>query len=128
MGGIPKSVLLAVAFVLALCAGGGFALGLMSTASRKVAGAADEEAPIAGALPAGATIKDAQPLVAPPPPPPPVAKPKAPPVDDAASDLPPTAAQPVSPPAESAPSAPPSLAVPPPAKPAAPLPADLPPT
>jgi hypothetical protein len=127
MGGIPKSILLAVAAILTLCAVAGFGLGFSSTVSRRVAGASEEEAPIAGAVTAGATIKDAQPLPPPPPPPPPVVKPKAAPVD-AASDQPLADIAKLPPPAESAPGAPPSLAPPPPAKAPAPLPADLPPT
>jgi hypothetical protein len=131
MGGIPKSILVAVAAILGLCAVAGFGLGLSSTFAHRVAAADDEEAPIAGNIPAGAVIKDAQPLAAPPPPPPPVVKPKAAPVADAASDQPPSdalaAKPPAAPPTESAPGAPPSLAVPPPPKPAQ-LPTDLPPT
>jgi hypothetical protein len=128
MGGIPKSILLVVFAILVLCGVAGFGLGFSSTVSRRVAGASEEEAPIAGAVTAGATIKDAQPLPPPPPPPPPVVKPKAAPVDAASDQALADTAKPPPPPAESAPGAPPSLAVPPPTKAPAPLPADLPPT
>jgi type IV secretory pathway VirB10-like protein len=127
MGAIPKSLLVAVAAILGLCAVAGFAMGLTSTFAHRVSAANDEEAPIAGNVAPGVTIKDAQPLPPPPPPPPP--KPKAAPAADAASDQPPSdapaAKAPSAPPTESAPGAPPSLAAPPPPK--APLPADLPP-
>jgi hypothetical protein len=119
MGGMSKSILVLVTLILALCAGGGFALGLMSTASRRVAGATEDAAPVVGSIAVSGAIPDAQPIAAPPPPPPP--KPKVAAIEPAASDLPPAAA----PPAESAPAAPPA---PSPPKPPAPLPADLPPT
>jgi len=121
MGGMSKSILVAVALVLALCAGGGFALGLMSTASRRVAGAPEDAAPITGSIAVSGAIPDAQPLAPPPPPPPP--KPKVAAIEPAASDQPPAAAAP----AESAPAAPPPPPPPPPKTPT-PLPADLPPT
>jgi hypothetical protein len=128
MGAISKSLLVAVAAILGLCAVAGFTMGLTSTFAHRAAAANDEEAPIAGNLAPGVTIKDAQPLAPPPPPAPP--KPKAA-VADAASDQPPSdsaaAKAPAAPPTESAPGAPPSLAVPPPPKAPAPLPADLPP-
>ncbi len=131
MGGVQKSLLVAVAVILGLCAVAGFGLGLTSTFARKVA-AADDEAPIAGNVPAGVTIKDAQPLVAPPPPPPAAPKPKVD-AEAAVSDAPPAAAPaakapPPALPTESAPGAPPSLAVPPAPKAPAKLPDDLPPT
>jgi hypothetical protein len=120
MGGMSKSILVLVTLILALCAGGGFALGLMSTASRRVAGATEDAAPVAGTIAVSGAIPDAQPLAAPPPPPPP--KPKVAAIEPAASDLPPAAA---APPTESPPAAPPPPAPP---KTPAPLPADLPPT
>jgi hypothetical protein len=127
MGAIPKSLLVAVAAILGLCALAGFAMGLTSTFAHRVSAANDEEAPIAGNVAPGVTIKDAQPLAPPPPPPPP--KPKAAVADAAASDQPPSdappAKAPAAPPTESAPGAPPSLVLPP--LPKAPLPADLPP-
>jgi hypothetical protein len=130
MGAISKSLLVAVAAILGLCAVAGFTMGLTSTFAHRATAANDEEAPIAGNIAPGVTIKDAQPLAPPPPPVPP--KPKAAPVDAAASDQPPSdapaAKAPAAPPTESAPGAPPSLAIPPlPKAPAAPLPADLPP-
>ena len=128
MGAISKSLLVAVAVILGLCAVAGFTMGLTSTFAHRASASNDEEAPIAGNIAPGVTIKDAQPLAPPPPPAPP--KPKAA-AADAASDQPPSdapaAKAPAAPPTESAPGAPPSLAIPPLPKPAAPLPADLPP-
>ena len=130
MGGVPKSLLVAVAAILGLCAVAGFGLGLSSTFAHRAGAADDEEAPIAGNIPAGVTIKDAQALAPPPVPPPPIAKSKAAVVAEAASDQPPSDAPadkpPAEPPTESAPGAPPSLVIPPP-KPTQ-LPSDLPPT
>jgi hypothetical protein len=123
--GVPKSLLVAVAAILGLCALGGFALGVSSTMARHPVATSEEETPIAGNLPANVTIKDAQALAPPPPPPPPVVKPKAAPEPEAASDTSPAedeAKTPVTPPPEAAPGAPPT------AKPAAKLPDDLPPT
>jgi hypothetical protein len=129
MGALPKSLLVAVAVILGLCAVAGFTMGLTSTFAHRGSAASDEEAPIAGNIAPGVTIKDAQPLAPPPPPPPP--KPKAAAADTSASDQPPSdapaAKAPAAPPTESAPGAPPSLAIPPLPKPAAPLPSDLPP-
>ncbi|MDB5459378.1 MAG: hypothetical protein JWO72_1119 [Caulobacteraceae bacterium] len=127
MGGIPRSILLGVSAILGLCAVGGFAMGLVSTLSHKVA-SADEEAPIASNVAANVTIKDAQPLAPPPPPAPPKPKPAV--VADAASDQPPAdaAAKIAATPGEAT-AAPPPLAIPPLTKPApARLPDDLPPT
>jgi type IV secretory pathway VirB10-like protein len=132
MGAISKSLLVAVAAILGLCAVAGFTMGLTSTFAHRGSAANDEEAPIAGNIAPGVTIKDAQPLAPPPPPAPP--KPKVAATDAAAaSDQPPAdapaAKAPAAPPTESAPGAPPGLAIPPlPKAPApAPLPADLPP-
>jgi hypothetical protein len=127
MGSPPKFLLVLVTVALLGCAAGGFSLGFLQTQPRRAV--AEEEAPIAAKLPAGAVIKDAQPIVEPPPPPP---RPKAPKVEDpAASDMPPSdtpaapkPAPPPSPaPSEAAPGAPPGLAPAPPK-----LPDDLPPT
>ena len=122
MGNIPMPILRIVTGVLGLCAVAGFALGISQTIVHHTT---EEEAPIAGNLPANAVIKDAQPL-APPPPPAPAAK-AAKPADDAddasdqaASPAALTAKTPV--PTEAAPGAPPGTPAPPP------NPADLPPT
>jgi hypothetical protein len=131
MGSLPKSLLVAVAVILGLCAVAGFGMGLTSTFARRAVTAEEEQTPIA-AVPAGVTIKDAQPLPPPPPPPPP--KPKAAVTADAASSQAPSEAAPgvppakTAPPTESAPGAPPGLTPPPPRAPTAPLPNDLPPT
>jgi hypothetical protein len=122
MGNIPMPILRVVTGVLVLCAVAGFALGVSQTISHH---GPEEEAPIAGNLPANAVIKDAQPLAAPPPPAP-VAK-AAKPAEDAddASD---EAASPAAPapkipvPTEAAPGAPPGQ------PPSPPAPAELPPT
>ncbi len=133
MGGIQKSLLVTVAAILGFCAVAGFAMGLTSTFSRKVATGDDDETPIAANLPPGVVIKDAQALAPPPPPVPVAPKPKADALAVAASDTPPSSAPaavkaaPVAAPPESAPGAPASLA-PAPIRPPAPLPTDLPPT
>jgi hypothetical protein len=132
MGAISKSLLVAVAAILGLCAVAGFTMGLTSTFAHRASVSPDEEAPIAANIAPGVTIKDAQPLAPPPPPPSAPPKPKSAASDAAAAlDQPPAEApaakSPAAPPTESAPGAPPSLAVPPPPKAPAPLPADLPP-
>jgi hypothetical protein len=129
-----RPVLIAVTLALGLCAAGGFGFGVLQSLPHKAA-ALEEQAPIAGHVPPGAVIKDAQPIAEPPPPAP---KPKAVKDDDEASDAaasdaappPKAAATPaapaaaVAPPSEAAPGAPPSLTPTAPAK----LPDDLPPT
>jgi hypothetical protein len=123
MGNIPMPILRIVTGVLVLCAVTGFALGINQTIRHATE---EDEAPIAGNLPANAVIKDAQPLAPPPPPPAPVvaaAKPAA--EEDTASDQAeaPAAAEPKSPvPTEAAPGAPPGQAPPAPPPPSAELP------
>ncbi len=132
-----RRVLIGVTVALGLCAVGGLGFGVLQGLPHKAA-AADEETPIAGHVPAGAVIKDAQPIAEPPPP---LAKPKAAKSDDdtadgaAGSDAPPLSKSPTATaPAEAAPGAPPSLApvspTPPSSAPPGPvkLPDDLPPT
>jgi len=128
MGHVPRPLLAIVAFLLALCIAGGFALGLMP--SLKHSAADDEEtAPTAGATVAAssAPVQDATPLAEPPPPPPPKPKPTEAPAAEAASDNAPIATPKpfpaAPPPAEPAPNAPPSATPAPQPK----LPSDLPP-